>query len=72
MAPAFEAAAAQLEPFVRLGKLDTEAEQAIAGRYSISSIPTLAMISKGKEIARQSGAMPASAIVGWAQQMIGN
>ena len=72
MAPAFEAAAAQLEPFVRLGKLDTEAEQAIAGRYSISSIPTLAMISKGKEIARQSGAMPVSAIVGWAKQVIEN
>ena len=72
MAPAFEAAAAQLEPFVRLGKLDTEAEQAIAERYSISSIPTLAMISKGKEIARQSGAMPVSAIVGWAKQVIEN
>ena len=72
MAPAFEAAAAQLEPFVRLGKLDTEAEQAIAGRYSISSIPTLAMISKGKEIARQSGATPVSAIVGWAKQVIEN
>ena len=54
------------------GKLDTEAEQAIAGRYSIRSIPTLAMISKGKEIARQAGAMPVSAIVGWAQQVIKN
>ena len=29
MAPAFEAAAAQLEPQIRLGKLDTEAEQAV-------------------------------------------
>lgn len=72
MAPAFEAAAAQLEPFVRLGKLDTEAEQAIAGRYDIRSIPTLALISKGKEIARQSGAMPLSGIVGWARQVIGS
>lgn len=72
MAPAFKAAAAQLEPFVRLGKLDTEAELAIAGRYGISSIPTLAMIAKGREIARQSGAMPVSAIVGWAQQVMGN
>ncbi len=71
MAPAFSAAAAQLEPYLRLGKLDTEAEQAIAGRYAIRSIPTLVMISRGKEIARQSGAMPASAIVSWARQNIG-
>ena len=70
MAPAFEAAAAQLEPHVRLGKLDTEAEQAIAARYQIRSIPTLAVISKGREIARQAGAMPASAIVGWARQAL--
>lgn len=70
MAPAFEAAAAQLEPYVRLGKLDTEAEQTIAGRYNIQSIPTLAIISKGQEIARQAGARPAGAIVAWARQMI--
>lgn len=72
MAPAFEAAAAQLEPYVRSGKLDTEAEQAIAGRYQIRSIPTLAVFSKGQEIARQSGAMPASAIVSWVQRSMGN
>lgn len=70
MAPAFEAAAAKLEPYVRLGKLDTQAEQSIAGRYQIRSIPTLALFSKGKEIARQSGAIPASAIVSWVQRAV--
>ncbi len=68
MAPAFEAAAAQLEPYLRLGKLDTEAHQAIASRYAIRSIPTMVVISKGKEVARQSGAMPVNSIVGWAKQ----
>jgi len=68
MAPAFQAAAASLEPHMRLGKLDTEAEQAIAGRFGIRSIPTLLMLHKGREIARQSGAMPANAIVAWAQK----
>lgn len=68
MAPAFTAAAAQLEPHMRLGKLDTEAETAIAGRYAIRSIPTMVLVRKGREIARQSGAMPASAIVAWARQ----
>jgi thioredoxin 2 len=70
MAPAFAQAAQQLEPWMRLGKLDTEAEQAIAGRYGIRSIPTMILIAKGREIARQSGAMPANAIVGWARQAL--
>ncbi|GLK43658.1 MULTISPECIES: thioredoxin TrxC [Novosphingobium] len=67
MAPAFAAAAAQLEPEMRLGKLDTEAEGAIAGHYGIQSIPTLVLMHKGREIARKSGAMPPGAIVAWAR-----
>ena len=70
MAPAFAAAAGQLEPHVRLGKLDTEAEQSIAARYGIRSIPTLILFAKGQEVARQSGAMPTAAIVSWVRQMI--
>ncbi|WGM40289.1 thioredoxin TrxC [Caulobacter sp. NIBR1757] len=66
MAPAFARAAAQLEPTIRLGKLDTEAHQAIAARYNIRSIPTMILFHKGREIARTSGAMPAEAIVQWA------
>lgn len=67
MAPAFAKAAAQLEPTLRLGKLDTEAHQAIAARYNIRSIPTMILFHKGREIARTSGAMPAEAIVQWAR-----
>jgi thioredoxin 2 len=70
MAPAFAAAVRQLEPHVRLAKLDTEAEQSIAARYAIRSIPTLILLSKGKEVARQSGAMSTAAIVNWARQLI--
>lgn len=70
MAPAFAQAAGQLEPWMRLGKLDTEAEQAIADRHGIRSIPTLILIGKGREIARQSGAMPANAIVAWVRQAL--
>jgi thioredoxin 2 len=70
MAPAFAAAAGKLEPHIRLAKLDTEAEQAIAGRYGIRSIPTMILFSKGREVARQSGAMPESAIIAWARQVM--
>jgi thioredoxin 2 len=70
MAPAFAQAAGQLEPHVRLAKLDTEAEQQIAGRFSIRSIPTMILLHHGKELARQSGAMPANAIVRWVKEAI--
>ena len=42
MAPAFEQAAKQLEPTMRLAKVDTEAAQNLAARFNIRSIPTLA------------------------------
>ena len=70
MAPQFTAAAPLLEPGVRLGKLDTEAEQAIAARYAIRSIPTLVLVSKGREVARHSGAMPRDAIVRWTREAL--
>jgi thioredoxin 2 len=65
MAPAFVQAAAQLEPQVRLAKLNTEVEQSIAAQYGIRSIPTLALFHRGRELARQAGAMSAQDIVRW-------
>lgn len=66
MGPAFEQAAAQLEPRIRLAKLNTEAEQAIGAQLGIRNIPTLAMFRNGQELARQPGAMGAADIVRWA------
>ena len=65
MAPQFEQAATQLEPRVRLAKVDTEAQPALGGRFGIRSIPTLALFQEGREIARQAGAMAAADIVRW-------
>ena len=70
MAPAFEQAAVQLEPAVRLAKVDTEAEQTLGARFNIRSIPTLALFVNGREVARQAGAMGAADIVRWTQQHI--
>ena len=67
MAPAFEQAAAQLEPHFRLAKVDTEAQQNLGARFQIRSIPTLALFAGGREIARQAGAMGAADIVRWAR-----
>ena len=65
MAPQFEAAVRELEPHVRLAKVNTEAAQTLAARLNIRSIPTLALFMNGREVARQPGAMGAADIVRW-------
>ncbi len=65
MAPEFEKAAEMLEPTARLVKVNTEAAQNLAQRFAIRSIPTMALFRGGREIARQSGAMGATAIANW-------
>jgi thioredoxin 2 len=65
MAPQFEAAAAQLEPHVRLAKVDTEAQPALGNQHGIRSIPTLVLFRGGREVARQSGAVGAAQIQQW-------
>lgn len=67
MAPGLEQATAQLEPFVRVAKVDTEAEQGLGTKFNIRSIPTLALFVGGREVARQAGAMGAADIVRWTQ-----
>lgn len=67
MAPVFEKAAAQLEPHVRLVKIDTEAEPGLASRFAIRSIPTLLLAQKGRELSRTAGAMPLPALLDWAR-----
>jgi thioredoxin 2 len=70
MAPTFARAAAELEPAVRLAKVDTESEQQLAARFNIRSIPTLAIFRNGREIARQSGAVDATTLRRWVQSHI--
>lgn len=65
MAPAFDAAAARLEPRARLAKVDTDANPELAQRYSIRSIPTLAIFKGGKLLASQAGAMSLPQLLQW-------
>jgi thioredoxin 2 len=65
MAPAYEAAARQLEPDVVLIKLNSDNEQAVAAELGIRGIPTMILFRGGREVARTSGAMSAGQIVGW-------
>lgn len=67
-APIFEQAAKEFEPNIRLAKLNTEAEQGIAGQWQIRSIPTLILFRHGKEVARMSGALSLPQLKQWLQQ----
>ena len=70
-APTFEQAARAVEPAVRLAKVDTEAEPALAQRFAIRSIPTLILFRQGREVSRMSGALPGHALVQWIKQHAG-
>lgn len=70
MAPAFASAATLLEPTVRLAKVNTEEEQALATRFSIRSIPTLSLFRDGRELARHAGAMDVGGIVSWVRRWL--
>jgi thioredoxin 1 len=59
--PVFEAAA-QRHPDIVFGKVDTEAEQALAAAAGIRSIPTLMAFRDGVLVFAQPGALPAEAL----------
>jgi thioredoxin 1 len=60
-APIFDAAAAE-NPDLVFGKVDTEAEQELAGALGIMSIPTLAIFRDGIPVFAQPGALPREAL----------
>lgn len=65
-APVFEKASEE-HPDVVFGKVDTEAEQGLAGAARISSIPTLMAFKEGVLVFSQPGALPAAGL----EQVIG-
>jgi thioredoxin 2 len=65
MAPFFEQAAAQLEPRVRLAKVNTDENPRLGRRYQIRSIPTTVVFKDGREVARQLGAMNLAQLLQW-------
>ena len=70
MAPMFAQAAIELEPRVRLLKVDTEKNQNLAAQFDIRSIPTIAIFKGGKEVARQAGAMQAPQLIQWVRSIL--
>jgi thioredoxin 2 len=70
MGPAFEEAASSFALKARFGKVDTEAQQNIAARFGIRSIPTIIAFKDNKEIDRVSGALSVIQLQDWVKRLI--
>jgi thioredoxin 2 len=70
MGPVFARAAGELEPEVRLLKLDIEAAPDIATKYNIRSIPMLVLFRNGVIVAQRAGAVDGPTLRSWLQQHI--
>ncbi len=70
MAPRFAAAAAALEPNVRLLKLNSEAEPSVASELGVSGIPALLLFRDGQIVERTAGLMSTDQIVAWTRQAL--
>jgi len=69
-APVFEAASEQ-NTDIAFGKVDTEAQQQLAGAFGITSIPTLVVFRSGIVVFAQPGALPAPALDDLIEQVRG-
>jgi thioredoxin 2 len=70
MAPAYEATSLHLFPQARFVKVNTEVQQSLAARFTIRSIPTLAIFIGGNELARQAGAYSEADMTKWIESVI--
>jgi thioredoxin 1 len=67
-APVYEKASTK-NPDIVFGKVDTEAEQALAANFDIRSIPTIMAIRDGVIVFAQPGALPESALESLIEQV---
>jgi thioredoxin 2 len=65
MAPVLDRTAQQRPTTLQVGKVNTDEQPELAGRFNIRSIPTLILFRNGQELARQSGAMDAATLGRW-------
>lgn len=68
-APVFSALASKVPDRALFLKVNTEVHQDSGARHQIKGIPTLVVFSKGRELARQSGALNAQQLQAWLTQI---
>lgn len=65
IAPALDEIAAEMAGKVKIAKLDVDANQAVAAKYGIRSIPTLMVFKNGKLAATKVGAASKGDLAKW-------
>ncbi|MCD6429630.1 MAG: thioredoxin TrxC [Deltaproteobacteria bacterium] len=68
--PVFEEAGAKLQYLACLTRVESEEEPALTRRFAIKGMPTHILFRAGREVARQSGAMPLAAFMQWLRQSL--
>jgi thioredoxin 1 len=63
IAPTIDELASEFAGRVKVGKLDVDSHDQIAGRYGVRSIPTLLVFSRGQVVEQRVGALPKSELV---------
>ena len=63
IAPTIDEVAAEFAGRVKVGKLDVDSHDQIAGRYGVRSIPTLLVFARGQVVEQRVGALPKSELV---------
>ena len=65
VAPILEELAGDLKGKVRIAKVDVDRYPELAARSRVQGIPTLILFADGRELSRQVGALPKSALERW-------
>lgn len=68
--PSLEELSDELAGTIRIGKVDIEANKALAERYGIRSIPALAIVKAGEVVDMKVGAAPKARIAEWVKSKI--
>ena len=67
-APTYERSS-EKHPDITFGKIDTDAEQLLAGEFNIRSIPTVMAVRDGVVVFQQAGALPERALESLIEQV---
>ena len=70
VAPGVERAAQELAGRLKVAKVNVDEAPRVAERFGVRGIPTLLVLRQGREVARQVGAVPPPALVGWVEEVI--
>ena len=71
VAPGVEQAAHRLAGRLKVVKVNVDLAPTVSARFGAQSIPLLLVLHRGKVVDRQTGALPADALVRWTENAVG-